>query len=71
MNNEFGWTPLFYTTWHGHGAVVELLPATDEADANSKDKDSQTPLYSTKDAQETVTKLLLERGMEVVTEEKG
>ena len=53
--------PLCIAAANRYEAVVKLLLDGDKVDANSKDKDGQTPLHLTaRNGHETVVKLLLD-----------
>jgi len=55
-------TPLSYAAMEGQEAVVKLLLAWDDIDANLKDRHGQTPLlYAADRGHEAVVKLLLAR----------
>jgi ankyrin repeat protein len=54
---------MLLASYFGHEAVVKLLLATGKVDVDSKDKDSQTPLWwAAKEGHEAVVKLLLATG---------
>jgi ankyrin repeat protein len=58
--DTYGLTPLSRAAGNGHGAVVELLLATDSVEPESKDTYGKTPLsWAAERGHETVVKLLL------------
>ncbi|KAH0536560.1 hypothetical protein FGG08_006568 [Glutinoglossum americanum] len=62
LEDEDGWTPLFWAARYGHTEIVNMLLKSNGVQANRRDHSGRTPLHiSTVYSREAVVKLLLER----------
>jgi ankyrin repeat protein len=65
-------TGLHLAAYFGVETVVKLLLDTGKVEADSKDKNSRTPLFwAVENGHEAVVKLLLKKGSEVEMESRG